>query len=234
MARFFNRMRKNGLSSKNWSDYITYAIGEIALVVIGILIALYINNWNENRKGALENRTLLQELKNENRLNLEDLQEDVPYRDTLHTSIYEFHEFLTKEDFLEHRDSLNNYLIVLSRLNTYEPNNNYLQKYIDYNSNNQTALSDELIRLNERQRALKLISDTALELRFEKFFDFLAKDVDFKSLEMENTDIFKSLEFRNNLILIASIEEGLYEVFNKSLVQQRKIDSLITIALEEK
>lgn len=43
--------------------YLKYAIGEIVLVVIGILIALQINNWNENRKSRTEERLLLLDLK---------------------------------------------------------------------------------------------------------------------------------------------------------------------------
>ena len=39
--------------------YLKYAIGEIILVVIGILIALSINNWNENRKGKIVKKDFL-------------------------------------------------------------------------------------------------------------------------------------------------------------------------------
>jgi hypothetical protein len=42
--------------------YLKYAIGEIVLVVIGILIALQINNWNENRKQQIQQTLLLKQL----------------------------------------------------------------------------------------------------------------------------------------------------------------------------
>ena len=45
--------------------YLKYAIGEIVLVVFGILIALQINNWNENRKAEAKERKLLIELKDD-------------------------------------------------------------------------------------------------------------------------------------------------------------------------
>lgn len=49
MFRFFRRLRSDVLSEK-WSlRYLRYAIGELVLVVFGILIALQINNWNEDR-----------------------------------------------------------------------------------------------------------------------------------------------------------------------------------------
>ncbi|MCA0154264.1 DUF6090 family protein [Winogradskyella vincentii] len=50
MIKFFRKIRQNLLSENKFSKYLIYAIGEIVLVVIGILIALQINNWNEERK----------------------------------------------------------------------------------------------------------------------------------------------------------------------------------------
>ena len=50
MIKFFRKIRRNLLSEGKTGKYFKYAIGEIILVVIGILIALQINNWNENRK----------------------------------------------------------------------------------------------------------------------------------------------------------------------------------------
>lgn len=53
MIKFFRKIRQNLLSEGKTGKYIKYAIGEIVLVVIGILIALQINNWNENRKNRI-------------------------------------------------------------------------------------------------------------------------------------------------------------------------------------
>ncbi|MBO0341043.1 hypothetical protein J0654_05270 [Muricauda lutimaris] len=52
MIKFFRNIRKSLLNEGKTGKYLKYALGEILLVVIGILIALQINNWNENRKNA--------------------------------------------------------------------------------------------------------------------------------------------------------------------------------------
>ncbi len=50
MIKFFRKIRQRLLTENKFSKYLIYAIGEIILVVIGILIALQINNWNELNK----------------------------------------------------------------------------------------------------------------------------------------------------------------------------------------
>jgi len=60
MLKFFRNIRKNLLNEGKTSKYLKYAIGEIVLVVIGILIALQINNWNDQRKSKLETENLRQ------------------------------------------------------------------------------------------------------------------------------------------------------------------------------
>ncbi|RED44564.1 hypothetical protein DFQ10_103251 [Winogradskyella eximia] len=55
------------------SKYFKYAAGEIVLVVIGILIALQINNWNENRKINNQETVYLQDLKNDITFDIETL-----------------------------------------------------------------------------------------------------------------------------------------------------------------
>ena len=59
MIKFFRKFRENLVMENKTGKYLKYAIGEIALVVIGILIALSINNWNDNRKNRISERELL-------------------------------------------------------------------------------------------------------------------------------------------------------------------------------
>ena len=62
MIKFFRKIRQNLLMENKTGKYFKYAIGEIFLVVIGILIALQINNWNEAAKRSNEEQKLLYEL----------------------------------------------------------------------------------------------------------------------------------------------------------------------------
>jgi uncharacterized membrane protein YgaE (UPF0421/DUF939 family) len=62
MIKLFRNIRQNLLVEGKTTKYFKYAIGEIILVVIGILIALSINNWNENRKTNIKSYAYLQRL----------------------------------------------------------------------------------------------------------------------------------------------------------------------------
>ncbi len=65
MLRFFRQIRQRLLTENKFSKYLLYAVGEILLVVIGILIALQVNNWNEERNSTIETKRLLRDLQDE-------------------------------------------------------------------------------------------------------------------------------------------------------------------------
>ena len=72
MIPFFRKIRWRLAANNQFFKYSRYAIGEIVLVVVGILIALYINNWNEERKDIINKKLFKQAL-------IEDLQKDTAH-----------------------------------------------------------------------------------------------------------------------------------------------------------
>lgn len=71
MIKFFKHIRRALLAENKMSKYLLYAIGETLLVVIGILIALSINNWNENKKSKKFETKILKEIRASIQLDLE-------------------------------------------------------------------------------------------------------------------------------------------------------------------
>tara|TARA_R110000744_G_scaffold48478_1_gene105871 strand:- start:7777 stop:8490 length:714 start_codon:yes stop_codon:yes gene_type:complete len=59
MIKFFRKIRQNLLMENKTGKYFKYAIGEIVLVMIGILLALQVSNWNQDRKDRISERKLL-------------------------------------------------------------------------------------------------------------------------------------------------------------------------------
>jgi hypothetical protein len=77
MLRIFRNARQQLLQNGATARYFKYAIGEVFLVVIGILIALQINNWNENRKLQKKELTLLKEMQSNLNEDLLDLDYNI-------------------------------------------------------------------------------------------------------------------------------------------------------------
>ena len=65
MIKFFRKIRQVLLAENKFRKYLLYALGEIALIMIGILLALQINNWNQKNKELAEERIILTRLNNE-------------------------------------------------------------------------------------------------------------------------------------------------------------------------
>ncbi|WP_445386452.1 DUF6090 family protein [Robiginitalea sp. IMCC44478] len=79
MLRFFRQIRQRLLTSNRLSKYLLYAIGEILLVVIGILIALQVDNWNEERKTEAEIRAVFARVLTELENNIEESEKIFRY-----------------------------------------------------------------------------------------------------------------------------------------------------------
>jgi hypothetical protein len=114
MIPLFRRTRKKMAEDNKPLKYARYAIGEIVLVVIGILIALQINNWNENRKAANEEVKILNALRADFKVSKERIVETIKIQSkVLNYSqiLIRIHERQNKSEyqyFDTHLDSLSN------------------------------------------------------------------------------------------------------------------------------
>ena len=79
MIGFFRKIRHKLSNENKFIQYSRYAIGEIVLVVIGILIALQINNWNEYQKERKSERIILSEIRDNLKYDLNDFESNLAH-----------------------------------------------------------------------------------------------------------------------------------------------------------
>lgn len=95
--KFFRRLRQQFLRDQKIRKYLLYAFGEIFLVVIGILIALQVNNWNEEQKEQKELQGYLSNISKNIERDMEQLEELLEYRNKSKAGSVTYMAFLDED-----------------------------------------------------------------------------------------------------------------------------------------
>ena len=160
MIRLFKKVRQKLLSENNYSLYILYASGEILLVIIGIIVALQIDNWNETRKGLNDElqlySNLLEDLDSEY-YNIENHIDGVKNYDELHVHVYNEKSGKVQND----PDQYYNFLLWFHRYNMFitdkyheslsELNNDKIHQYLKGYIRQETNTNEAVDEWNEHQ-----------------------------------------------------------------------------------
>jgi hypothetical protein len=126
MISFLRKLRNNNINSK----YLKYALGEIVLVVLGILIALSINNWNEQRKIRIAEQHILQNLRTELVLNIKNLETDISYHELAHACSFELLGLFGTDISSIPSTRLDTLLFNAETVYTFEVRNGYIKSLI--------------------------------------------------------------------------------------------------------
>lgn len=160
MIQFIRKIRKKMLSENRISKYLIYALGEIILVVIGILIAIQINNWNDLNKEKAMERHLLTALLQEFEGNLEILDSTILTNTRNYESAIMIGEF-TGPSSPEYNEKDISTLLVGAFKNEarYIPNSGTMNEMI--NSGKMSMISDPELRkaISEWRSQLEFISN---------------------------------------------------------------------------
>ncbi|MGB5370728.1 MAG: DUF6090 family protein [Flavobacteriaceae bacterium] len=103
MIKFFRRIRQQLLTDNKFSKYLFYAIGEIVLVVIGILIALQLNNWNDTVKERSVEIKILKEILRNLEHDLIEIRSDIASMDSVNKASEDINRFMITDSFPSER-----------------------------------------------------------------------------------------------------------------------------------
>ena len=137
MIKFFRQIRYDLMEKNKTGRYFKYAIGEIILVVIGILIALSINNWNSNRIQKQKESLLLSELNNEFKANKIQLDSVLAkHKHALKSVDYLISRLPIKNVKSENLDSLSYHIYHLGTFYTFNPSGGVINSLMNSSSIN--------------------------------------------------------------------------------------------------
>ena len=166
MIKFFRKIRYNLMEQSKTGKYFKYAIGEIILVVIGILIALSINNWNEGRKEVIKERQLLNNLQGEFKDNLQDLDSIAIEVNKVISSLEKVFDQFSRSNSGILKDSLNNWLSTAMYSPNWKPSEFLLNSL--NNSGTIAELKNEKLKLLLYKWSRQQKEMTEVQLRTEK------------------------------------------------------------------
>ncbi len=205
MIRFFSKLRRSFAESGNTARYLKYALGEIVLVVLGILIALQINTWNQNRQDRRQEQVMLNQLLDEYNSNLEQLTSKMYIRRELIESALVLLKYRKMEVAEVHPDSFNLHLARVITRPTFDP---FL------------GVTNELSNSGK----LYLIQNTTLRNRLTSFSSLL------NEVREEEQVIFNNVETKFSPFIKEHYQIGrIYSEF----LQDKEFMSYVTLAFSD-
>ncbi|WP_166964104.1 DUF6090 family protein [Yeosuana marina] len=242
MIKFFRKIRQKMLIENKFSNYLIYAIGEIILVVIGILIALAINNSNQNRVIQKKEQTYLNGLKAEFQTSKFKLSELIKINKS---NFYGAKKLL--EDISNKNESPSEKQFSELLLNTFSsdisfnPNNSLLSEMISSGSLKDISNTTLRIKLTNWISTIEDVSkqESELGIQREKVLDIfrtnenslrtifdltgISQEIGLQKMEqsVSNLDLLKSRKFENNILMFIlttnAMEKAHYEPLMKDL-----------------
>lgn len=229
MIQFFRKIRKELLTENKISKYLFYAIGEIVLVVIGILIALQINNWNNNRiKKNAEN----QYYQNIKRQITEDKQEiigNINYNN-VDLNKLKYGVQIIEENDRSKTDSLGYIAMNLVRYSDFNRQSNIYETMV--NSGEIKLLKnpdiiDGLRSLEEIYIYINKMESIHRDVILNGAINSVMKNIKFNVREVQRPDNLFTFEFQNLIFLIIRIMNEKDEIYNRALDEIQSIIDLI-------
>ena len=167
MIKFFRHIRQSMINQNRTKKYLLYAIGEIILVVIGILIALQINTWNEERKNRIFEKEILEQIQSnlfKDKLTLQKIA--LNFKNAVSSSDNLLKEYWSPTE----KDSLKYWLGDIIQFDRFQPLTNAYEvaksKGLDLISNKQLRFLLGTYYDDEALHAIKSIAD--IEITFNK------------------------------------------------------------------
>ena len=206
MIKLFRKVRQRLLTQNKFSKYLLYAIGEIFLVVIGILIALQINNWNQNRHLEKKEILILKSFETQFQNDISQLDESLKFYEGASKSIDII--ILNLENKIPYNDSLNQHFYLSTRFyGDSDLDNNVFEtlKSLGVDLIRNTDIRNRIVRLYEDDDEwivnfelayrdfLFNASQNIFNTRFKEFWRGDYKDMTYSNGEMIPLD-FESLQ----------------------------------------
>jgi hypothetical protein len=206
MLKLFRKIRQNLLSENKFRKYLIYAIGEIILVVIGILMALQINSWNQQRIENKQEIELLTSLKDEFQYNLRELEESIFINKKVTQSCIKLTELIRSDSINKVPERVDQLLVNIGGFKSFDARIGISGEIV--NSGKLNILKNDEIR-EQLGNWLTILDDCEEDILFRadnytmNLMPFLMK-----RFPLANGDLTKKMEFDKSSYLVTYKEKS--------------------------
>ena len=228
MLKFFRNIRYNFIKEGKFINYIKYAVGEIFLVVIGILIAVSINNWNENRKQQQLFLTILKNIEDDMKsdtLIFYQTKDDFRKGDSIFKRILD--NKMTREDYIN-CERCANIINAHAPLSFKSKGFEMLKGYVDNQNEAKDSLASDILMFYSQVTDLSQLINEHIKNDVSGNLKYWKENHDWFYLNHEerikNEDflnyVVNSTDFKNRVavqrILVVKNLKSILETFNKN------------------
>ncbi len=210
MLLYLKKIRKKLLEEGKLTNYLAYAFGEIIIVVIGILLALYLNNWNQNRADNNLEIQYYQSIKNQLKEDSNILAGEMYYNQT-YSSQFVYAGNLIRSDAKNEIDTLGKIAFNMLRYSDFRRKSNIYQTLINsgeiiiLRTNN---ITEKLQSLEEIYLYITRLEENHSTIILSQIIPDIKETLQFDPIKVIRPEIIFSYEFKNNFdILIGLMNE---------------------------
>lgn len=242
MLKIFRRIRQRLLSENRVSKYLIYAIGEIILVVIGILIALQINTWNNNRIQKNKEANFITQIHNEFLQNRAQFDTVTSYHLRVKNGASKLIELFPIDINTVNKDALSNYIKDTFWDWTFDPQQtsiNSLTNSSSFEIISNAELKAQLEQWNELIKDYKEEEMYSKTFGITQYYPYMRKRITNRAygnaksvLEHEAIDLIflNDLEFEN---LVYGRRIGTQDILNESKAVSDAINKIIELTRQK-
>jgi hypothetical protein len=242
MIKFFRKIRQKTLTENKFGKYLTYAIGEIILVVIGILIALSINNWNENKKSENQLNNIYNEVETNLKSDLLNIDYVIKQYEQLELRLEKIikgeYSIIPLDsinannysDFIPSQRDINNFI----SFEIQDKGIGLIKTYNDFNTSGNKDLTNEIIQFYKIAEPLNMVLEKLKEESFNniKYFEQFSWYRDYMNIKYNprtieffaKNGIFKNKVVTFRLIAIENFLPLLREYKKSASILLKKIE----------
>ena len=235
MLNYFKEMRNRLVKEGNLGKYLAYAIGEIIIVVVGILLALYLNNWNQKMTDKKLETQYYQSMNNQLNEDLDIILGEINYNQNYLNQFFYAKNLILLNDKCK-IDTLGSIAVNMVRFSDFRRKSNIYQTLINSGEIikiNNYKITEKLQSLEETYTYINRLEENHSSIILSQIIPDIRQRIQFDPLKVENPESLFEYQFQNNfdILIILMLEKS--DIYKRAKDEIGSIIDLIEHVLND-